>query len=377
MAKMRVLLPNPLVKPDGSRVTSPEQWPEQAAYIRQLAQEHMYGTWPAKADGVETLSKSTKPICEGRGIREDLTLEVTYQGFRFPVDAFLSYPTDRETYPALILSLGTGWRMEDGGNERLFIENGYAVMAFDRPMVYPNHLLTEEDRSRYPQWPCGCIMAWGWMQSTLVDWLEKEHPECKEKISAGHSRGGKAALSAAIFDERFCVAAPMGSGCGGAGCARYLGTMDGSRQDPARCETIGKLTFKFPHWFIPKYSEYGMTEPPYAVSEREEALPLDGHFLRAAVAPRAVFNSEGETDGWSNPFGTQMCYQAAQPVFDLLGVPERNGFHMRSSGHEVNTSDWVALMDFCNLVLGRERTMPQPALNKLVFDINVDDYMDV
>ena len=38
-------LPDPFLKEDGSRITQPSEWPAQAARIRQLASENMYGTW--------------------------------------------------------------------------------------------------------------------------------------------------------------------------------------------------------------------------------------------------------------------------------------------------------------------------------------------
>ncbi len=376
MAKKNVLLPNPLRRPDGTLITKPEEWPAQAAYIRKLLQENMYGVWPGKADSILVVSKEERSVLDGKGSRQTVRLLIDYRGFQFPVDAFISYPLDCPSYPAFIFNLGKSWKMEEGKDEEIFLNAGYAVVGFDRSMVHPDHIMTEEEKAQYPALPCACIMAWGWLQSTLIDWLEKEHPACTEKIAAGHSRGGKASLCAAIFDERFSVVGPMGSGCGGAGCSRYIGTLDGSRQDPARCETIGKLMLRFPYWFIPRYAEYAMDSQPYAITEKESALPFDAHFLRAAVAPRAVFNSEGTTDTWANLFGTQLCYQAAQPVFDLLGVPERNGFHVREGGHSFNQADWIALVDFCDLVLGRHRSAPQPRLNQLAFDIDVSEYTE-
>lgn len=65
-------------------------------------------------------------------------------------------------------------------------------------------------------------------------------------IVTGHSRDGKSALCAGIFDERFSVVAPAGSGCGDAGCARYTGTCDGSRQDPERSKQSAVLQTFFP-----------------------------------------------------------------------------------------------------------------------------------
>ena len=46
-----------------------------------------------------------------------------------------------------------------------------------------------------------------------TDWADTD-----KIIATGHSRGGKVALCAAIYDERIALCAPNGSGCGGAGC---------------------------------------------------------------------------------------------------------------------------------------------------------------
>ena len=216
-------------------------------------------------------------------------------------------------------------------------------------------------------------MAWGWGHSLVADYLET----CDwagEMICTGHSRGGKAALCAGVMDDRFAVVAPIGSGCGGAGSARYLGTLDGSRQDPDKCETIGRMAHAFPKWMGLRYAEFGTKEPPFPVGEETYRLPLDAHMLRAACAPRAVFSSEGTEDYWCNLFGTQLCWQAAQPVFDFLDAAERNGFNARPGRHDFSAQDWRALIDFCDIVFHRERSMPQAALNKPAIDINVSDY---
>ena len=49
-------------------------------------------------------------------------------------------------------------------------------------------------------------------ESPTTDWADTD-----KIIATGHSRGGKVALCAAIYDERIALGAPNGSGCGGAG----------------------------------------------------------------------------------------------------------------------------------------------------------------
>ena len=90
--------------------------------------------------------------------------------------------------------------------------------------------------------------------------------------------------------------------------------------------------------------------------------------MRAAVAPRAVRSLEGISDTWANPLGTQYMYLAAQPVFDLLGVPDFNMIHYRPGGHTTTKEDWEALLDAADHVF-EGKPLP-PDMNKLPFPKN-------
>ena len=166
----------------------------------------------------------------------------------------------------------------------------------------------------------------------------------------------------------------MGSGCGGAGCARFSGTLGLDRQDETKCETIGFMSHAFSTWMNEKYQSFGTQDAPYPIGEEVNAFPIDAHMLRAACAPRAVFNSEGTEDFWANSFGTQLCRDAAQKVFEFLGVPERNGFHMRAGMHDFNWNDWLALIDFCDIILHRERKTPLPDTTREVYVIDLKKF---
>ena len=370
-------LPDPFLREDGSRVAEPSQWPEQAAYIRRLAKECMYGEWPGKPQSLKASSVCSEIRYDGSlaRLREKIELRVNDT---FTIELVILRPLLPHRIPTIIYNASPA-------KMRCIVEDevtaaGYAIVSFNRELITPDldiakatGRLDEALAGKYPELHCGKIMAWGWGNTIVADYLETcDWPG--ELICTGHSRGGKAALCAGIMDDRFAVVAPIGSGCGGAGSARYLGTLNGSRQDSDKCETIGRMAHAFPKWMVPHYADFGTKEPPFPVGEETYRLPLDAHMLRAACAPRAVFSSEGTEDYWCNLFGTQLCWQAAQPVFDFLGVPERNGFHARSGMHEYAASDWRALVDFCDIVFHRERSMPQAALNKPAIDLNVRDY---
>ena len=55
-------MPDPFLKPDGKRVTTPEEWPAQREYLRAILQEYMWGHIPPRPDqkwGVVHLSRAT------------------------------------------------------------------------------------------------------------------------------------------------------------------------------------------------------------------------------------------------------------------------------------------------------------------------------
>ena len=365
-------LPDPFLKPDGTRIASPEEWPEQAARIRALCEEHLYGAWPGPARTLEE-DLRTEPALRKQAVR--VTGRLLIDG-KYALPVHYIFPAGSGRFP--VITFNTTRMAMHSPLESEIVAAGYAILSFDRESIRPDPSLAAafgyavEDRA-YPDLPCGDLMAWGWGHSVCADWLSRR-PEAGPLICTGHSRGGKAALCAGIFDERFDVTAPMGSGCGGAGCARFSGTLALDRDDPAQCETIGRMAHVFPTWMTPRYASYGSTQAPYPIGEEVRAFPLDAHMLRAACAPRAVFDSEGRSDFWANTFGTELCRDAAQKVFEFLGVPERNGFHIRSGGHAFNADDWSALVDFCDIVLRRPRRMPRADTTNSAYVIDLAKY---
>ena len=64
MAYYSKTLPNPMLKPDGTLVADAQEWEQQKAYLREVAQEHMYGTWPGKAECVKAVSQTMEEVME-------------------------------------------------------------------------------------------------------------------------------------------------------------------------------------------------------------------------------------------------------------------------------------------------------------------------
>ena len=148
----------------------------------------------------------------------------------------------------------------------------------------------------------------------------------------GHSRGGKAALLAGATDERITLTGANGSGAGGAGCFRFQGP--GS-------EALADVVGAFPHWFSPRLKQF---------AGREDELPIDQHFLKALIAPRALLTTEAMQDHWANPFGAWLSHLAAREVYKFLGVEDRIAIAYRDGGHDHSMADWRTLLDFYDTV---------------------------
>ena len=77
----------------------------------------------------------------------------------------------------------------------------------------------------------------------------------------------------------------------------------------------------------------------------EETLPFDTHFLKAMVAPRTLFISEGAGDFWSNPVGSYQTTRAAGEVFDFLGAGEHLYWYFRPGTHGHRVEDVEMLVN--------------------------------
>jgi len=183
----------------------------------------------------------------------------------------------------------------------------------------------------YPDYDWATLAVWAWGGMRVLDYLESRDDVDLDRIGiVGHSRGGKMALLAGAFDERFALVAANGSGCGGAGCYRI---------ENEKCETLGKITEpeRFAYWFHPRLRWF---------DGKEDRLPFDQHFLKAVVAPRALICTEAEGDPWANPLGTRATTRAAQKAFELLGAGTKNAIHFRKGGHDLTLADWQVILDF-------------------------------
>lgn len=324
-----VELPDPFLKPDGSRVRSRREWPAQRRRLLGAILHYEYGPLPPKGSRVTGRLLGSREMTDGSGTVREVELSMGPRGV-VKVRLMLAVPAGKGPFP-VILDGDLGWGRLDDRFIFAVLGRGYILAAFNREQVGPD---SGERKGVYEAWPeydGGRLAAWAWGFHRTLDYLlTLPEVDGKKVAVTGHSRGGKCALLAGATDERIAVTAPNNSGCGGAGNYRFYDD---------KCETLEIIVRNFPYWFHERFQQFrGMVN----------RLPFDQHTLKACVAPRALLSTEALGDLWANPRGTQQTYQAAKEVYTWLGVPDRIGIAFRPGPHEHSLGDFGTLLDFCD-----------------------------
>lgn len=347
-------LPDPFLMSNGVRVSSQEQWYKHHHYLKEMLLHYMYGSMPPRPDNLESETISETTIYNNAAVENIITLKCgPDQKVKFNVR--IVYPNLKGSFPVIIKN-DSKENIKGPAEEEIVVNRHYAVATFNREELAadaPDH--SKGVYPLYPDYNWGAIAVWAWGHSRVIDYLEtQDYIDLNRICVTGFSRGGKAAICSAVYDERISVVVPIGSGCGGTGCLRFIGGHNGLSQDPAECETVGRITRAFPYWWSSQFAAFGDPEKPH-FTKNETKLPFDLHFLRALVAPRACLTIDGFADDWANPYGTQLTWQGAQPVFDFLGASEKNALFIREGYHDHTAEDWLVTVDFCDKILYGKR----------------------
>lgn len=189
--------------------------------------------------------------------------------------------------------------------------------------------------------PVGVLSVWAAGFGWVIDVLEEDNRlDAERTIGWGHSRQGKAVLWAAAHDDRLEAVIAHQSGTGGATLSRSLNG-----------ESVKKITAEYPHWFNETFASY---------ADREDAIPLDQHFLIALAAPRPVFLGNSWNDVWSDPNGAFRAAQGADEAYRLLGAKGlvqtglndtditsgKLAFQISKGRHGIRQEDWDDFLEF-------------------------------
>lgn len=380
-------LPDPLVRSNGERVKSKDEWfKERRPELKEQFQHYMYGYFPEPAKVSAKVVRTDPKALGGKATLKEITL--SFPGTKAPkIHLLLVVPNNRQKPAPVFLGMNfTGnhtvlndpnirlpesWMRNgkagkasdaDRGKHRdtwpieQIIDRGYAVAT-----LYYGDVVPDDPKRRAegvqphftsrggPQHEWGAIAAWAWGLQRVVDYLvtldELDHDRI---IVVGHSRLGKTALLAGAFDERIDLVIPAQAGQGGTAPSR--GKVG---------ESVKRINTAFPHWFTGAYKQF---------NEQPEKLPFDQNALVALVAPRPVLFTNAVEDTWANPEGQFQVLKAADPVYRFLGaeglaakrmpavgklVDSRLGYYIRPGKHSMTSGDWKVYMDFADKQLGR------------------------
>lgn len=342
-----------LVLTDGTPIRTAEQWQKKRSELLDLVTERFYGSMPPKPqpDEIDVRHVSTQLILDGTA-EEILSIMILKRGDRQTTVRFgVVRPLADEPSPIIIkndrwvfdLSAMPPGRKHDqyASEERdkefhkvreEAVRRGFAICKFVREDV-----ALDASNSRktgilnlYPEYDWGAVTAWAWFYQPLIDYLLSTGYFDEDRIIAtGHSRGGKTALAATIFDHRIAITAPSASGSGGTGS--WFHFTQGGREQTA---TVIQNNHNF--WFGRSFESY-LPDPGF-----------DGQTLLALVAPRGLINTQGADDPLANPLGTKKMFEGSSPVFELLDAQLPPSTHWRAGGHGHLLEDWIAVMDYAD-----------------------------
>ena len=354
---------------DGEKVTSVEQWEKKRVpeLLEEFTKEE-YGRRPVERPEILSFEAEEPDavMMDGRAIRK--RVRVTYGGEHgkgsFVFTAFI--PRQDRPAPAFLLICNrspaenidpTREKKSDFWPAEEIVARGYAAIAFWNGDIAPDWntgntrgvfaVFSEVERPYRPTDEWGTISAWAWGASRVMDWIETEPLiDAGHVAVVGHSRGGKTALVAGVYDRRFAMACSNDSGCSGAKLNHI---------DLPKSEHVDVITSVFPYWFCRNYTRH---------ANAEKAWRVDQHEFIALMAPRLVCIGSASEDAWAGQEGEFHSGLLASPAWELYGrkglvaskfpspeSPLQEGcisYHLRTGKHNLTSYDWGVYMDFAD-----------------------------
>jgi dienelactone hydrolase len=313
----------------GEPVRDLADWQRRREELQHLLLTTLYGALPRVPERVQCEPLHHAKVARMPGVRKR-SMRVRADGLGVCTLTLWLPPADGPL--AVLLHGDACWSYATEAVQSAVLARGYALAEFNRTEVFSDHATPQPAQTTCDALAgqhVAAIAAWAWGFHRAIDaLLQLPEVDAKRIAIVGHSRGGKAALLAGATDPRIAVTGANNSGAAGAGCFRV--------RNPG-AETLTDLVHAFPHWLAPAARSY---------CGRDTELPIDQHFLKALIAPRALLCTEALGDAWANPHGTQHTHEAAAEVYRWLGVPERIAIQFREGGHSHTLQDWTAMLDF-------------------------------
>ena len=329
--------------------------------LKQAFEDTLYGPWPKGMpvtfsqwhvvdpdylDGRGTLEESEITIGSGEGARLfHLVAAFPKSDRSSPVVVSQTFSTNCASFPgepvtAADMSVCDGSEM-DGVMGKVVTQifgryiaevpvSRYFDLGLAYASFYASELVPDKNgeaqavmaRMGGPINPTSALMAWSYGFSAALDALEADPRIDSQRMAVmGHSRHGKSALIAGVWDRR--VAAVIAHQSGFAGAAL-------SRSETG--EGLVRMAKSYPHWLSPNVQAY-LTDLA--------SLPVDQHELLALLAPTPVLLGNGRRDVWSDPNSTYRAAEAASAVYDADAASGLSDSGMRAFDPESNLAYWL------------------------------------
>ena len=164
-------LPDPFEKPDGSRVMTPEEWPAQREYLKELLAHYLYGHMPKDSGVTKGEVVFSRPVYNGKAVAETIKLTAGRKG-EVVFYADLIRPVKEGRVPVFTWNQFTG-RHGSPAEEEIVCRRGYAIMEFDKEQLAPDNgdAINGVVAKAFPECDWGAIAMWAWGHSRLVDYL--------------------------------------------------------------------------------------------------------------------------------------------------------------------------------------------------------------
>jgi len=375
----------------GAEVTSPALWwAERRPEIIKAAEDAIYGHMPDNLPGVTfTLTKTeTTKIGGIAAVTQYYTGHVdnsSYPAISVDFPMSLTLPAKVKGKVPVIIEFGMGLHPASGFHELIpgyplppplptpdgharLLQSGWGYANFDPMAIQADNgagltkgiigLVNKGQPRGLRDW--GALRAWGWGASQVLSFLQTQAHVAGDEIGVtGHSRYGKGAFVAMIFDPRFAIGYISSSGAGGAKLMRRnFG------------ETIADIAAanEF-HWTAINFLKYSAA--PLSAND----LPVDADDLIALIAPRPVFISGGNPtygDAWVDAEGQFDAAVGAGPAYTLLGkkplqtatfpplgtalIEGDIGFRQHDYGHSAGQEpNWPTFLQFAQKYLHIEQ----------------------
>ena len=295
-------LPDALLLENGQRATTAEEWrTERRPQVVALFDREVYGEVPADVPAVrwEVVSTSRETVGDVAVVTKKLLGHVDNSGDpAISVDMQLSLSTPAAATGPVPVILELSWPAlpkpryappTDPTWQEQALAKGWGYASLLPTSVQPDSGagltegiigLTNHGQPRgLDDW--GALRAWAWGASRALDYFETDKTVDAKRVGlAGHSRYGKAALVAMVYDQRFAIvyASPLGMG----GAALYR------RNFGERLENVAAAGEY--HWMAGNFLKYAGPLTP-------NDLPVDANELDRSLRSAACVHRGGRDGG--------------------------------------------------------------------------------